>query len=169
MKTKLVLCSMVLGSCMALVAQHTAPPGSAPHTQPTFPQDQTQTPGQAPRSTTPDSSAPQAAPEASQSALGTSVEGCLSSANSSYVVTDNSGSVTQIQVPPSERSKLAPFEGKQVRVTGTPVSAGSPGAVSGSNSPVGSDASSSSRQNRSSLAATSIRMIADSCTKSSPK
>jgi hypothetical protein len=163
MKTKLVFCSMVLGSCMALVGQQTTPPGSAPHTQPTFPQDQTQTPNRAPRSTMPDSSAPQAAPEASQSALGTSVEGCLSSANGSYVVTDNSGSATQIQVPPSERSKLAPFEGKQVRVTGTPLSAGSPGAVSGS------DAGSSSRQNRSALAATSIRLIAESCTKSSPK
>jgi hypothetical protein len=167
MKKKLVLCSMVLGSCMALVAQQTTPPGAAPHTQPTSPQDHNQ--GRAPGSTMPDSSSPQAAPESSQSGLSTTVEGCLSSAGGNYVVTDNSGSVTQIQVPSSERPKLAPFEGKQVQVNGTPLSAGSSGTVSGSNSPAGSDTGSSSRQNRNSLAASSIRMIADSCTKSSPK
>jgi hypothetical protein len=103
------------------------------------------------------------------SAEGTTVEGCLSSSNGNYSVTDSSGSVTQLQVPSSQIAKLAPFEGKQVQVSGTPTSAGQSGAVSGSNAPTGSDAgSSSSRQSSRTLAATAIRLVAETCANAKP-
>jgi len=152
MKSKLVLCSMVLGCSMGLMAQQNSnAPGATP---PTFPQDQSQ------QQTTQPSSSPTAAPDASQQSSQTGqmdksadkqkVEGCLSGTDGNFTLTDKSGMTYQLQ---GENSELAKHVNQEVRIEGMASAAGSASAPSGASSAAGG----------STLTVSKVKKVSDNC------
>ncbi len=194
MKSKLVLCSMVLGCSMGLMAQQSSAPGSAPGTTPpTFPQDQSQQqtspdrqvgsqPGQMGTQTSPSSAPDQTATPDQQDPTSTTksqtgqmdngkseqkqkVEGCLSGTDGNFSLTDKSGMTYQLQ---GENSDLSKHVGQEVRIEGM-VSAASSASSSNSSSPSESSASSSPTSSSSSgntLMVHKVKKISDSCSTS---
>jgi hypothetical protein len=125
MKSKLVLCSMVLGCSLGLMAQqNSTAPGSAPGTTPPiFPQDQSQKqvasqPGHVSTqpSNSPTTMADQMGRQSSQtghmdnnnSGKTEIVEGCLSGTDGNYKVMDKAGTTYQLQGETSELAKVWP-------------------------------------------------------------
>lgn len=81
----------------------------------------------------------------------TTVEGCLSGSNGSYMLTDSQGKSYQLQ---GDTSKLANHVNHEVRVTGTESAAGAPGANSMSNGAGGSEIT---------LDVTSVKHVSKTC------
>jgi hypothetical protein len=144
MKKTLMFGTLLLGCCLAAVAQTGSTPNQTPpaSTPSTFPQDQTgQTPANpatpaAPSAIPPDTSATgmardhakASASEPSDSPVA-DLEGCLSqSSDGAFMLVDKSGNSFQLH---GDRSKFNSYLGKQVRVDGIAGSS-NPGAMSGS-------------------------------------
>ena len=170
MKSKLILCSMVLGCSMGLMAQqsNTAPGSSPGTTPPTFPQDQSQQqvgsqPGQVgsqPNNST-TATDDQMGQQSSQTGqMGNSkssekqkVEGCLSGTDGNFTLTDKSGTSYQLQ---GENSELAKHVGQEVRVEG--MASASTSAASSS-----SEASPSGASSANALTVSKVKKVSDSC------
>ena len=180
MKSKLVLCSMVLGCSMGLMAQQSSTPSSAPGTTPpTFPSDQSGS--QAGQSgslgsnsnATQDQSGQQNSSQSSSTQMGQTstsssgkqkVEGCLSGTDGNYSLVDKAGTSYQLQ---GENSELAKHLGQEVRIEGT-MSAAGMASTSASSSSTGSEASastpsSSSTGSGNTLTVQKVKKISSNC------
>ena len=157
MKSKLALCSMVLGCSMGLMAQQNSnAPGSTP---PTFPQDQSQ------QQTSQPSSSPTAAPDATQQSSQTGqtdtsksgekqkVEGCLSGSDGNFTLTDKSGMTYSLQ---GENSELAKHVNQEIRVEGMASAASGSSAAS----------TSSGASGGSTLTVSKVKKVSDTCASS---
>jgi hypothetical protein len=173
MKKTLTLGTLLLGCCLAAVAQTGSTPNQTPpsSTPSTFPQDQTgQTPSNPappgdPSAIPPDTKAPgQMANQATQASnsQATTVQGCLSqSSEGNFVLADNSGNNFHLR---GDTSQLNSYIGKEVRVEGI--------ATNNSRSPAGAMSSSTTSSGSSSGATTqfsvsSVHKVADTCTTAS--
>ena len=164
MKSKLFLCSMVLGCSMGLMAQqsNTAPGSSPGTTPPTFPQDQSQQQVGSQPGSQPSSSPTATEQQSSQTGqMGTSkssekqkVEGCLSGTDGNFTLTDKSGTTYQLQ---GENSELAKHVGQEVRVDG--MASASSSAASSS-----SEASPSGASSANALTVSKVKKVSDNCT-----
>lgn len=162
---------LILGCCLAAVAQMGSTPNQTPpaSTPSTFPQDQTgQTPANPtqpsdPSAIPPDISARPIAAQSSQASnFQTSVQGCLSlSSDGNFTLADNSGTRYQLR---GDSSQLGAFVGTMIAVDGTiTTSSGSAGAMA---SPTSSDSPGSPASGRQ-LSVSNVRKISDSCATSS--
>lgn len=173
MKSKLILCSMVLGCSMGLIAQQssTAPGATPGTTPPTFPQDQSQQqqvgsqPGQvgSQPSSAPTAADDQMGQQSSQAGqMGSSqkqqVEGCLSGTDGNFTLTDKAGATYQLQ---GENSELAKHVGQEVRIEGMASAAGSASAAS-SNA-----ASPSGASSESTLTVSKVKKVSNTCSSGS--
>ena len=160
MKKTFTLGVLLLGWCLAAVAQTGSTPNQTPpmSTPSTFPQDQTgQTPSNpatpsSPSAIPPDTSAN--GPTASNSQT-TSVQGCLSqSLDGSFLLVDNSGNSFQLR---GDTAQLKDYVGKEIRVNGMamPDSASTAGAMASSTS----GSSESSTQ----MSVNKVHKVSDSC------
>ncbi len=174
MKSKLVLCSMVLGCSMGLMAQQSSAPGSAPGTTPpTFPQDQSSSQvGTQSGQTSSPTATPDAQDQTSQTGKSDSsmsgqkqkVEGCLSGTDGNFTLTDKSGVTYQLQ---GENSELSKHVGQEVRIEGMAAAAATTNSTSSSASS-SSDTSSASPSSASGSSANSlmvhkVKKVSDSC------
>lgn len=160
MKSKLILCSMVLGCSVGLMAQQSDAPGSTP---PTFPQDQqsAQPSGQmGTRSSSPTADTQgQMGQDTSKSADKKKVEGCLSGTDGNFTLTDKSGVTYQLQ---GENSELAKHVGQEVKISGMASASGSSASdSSAASSSAGSQSSNAAGGNA--LTVSSIKKVSDSC------
>ena len=130
----LLLALTLLVSTALLQAQDQAPQGQAPQATP---QDQTPQPEQ-PQDQTPSNSRRMGQMGGHGSAQ--TVEGCLQNSNGTFMLTDSSGTMYQLQ---GDSSKLTEHVGHEVRITGT-TSAGSTASNSGDSAGAASGMPSSS-------------------------
>jgi hypothetical protein len=155
MKKTLTLGTLLLGCCLAAMAQ-----------TPTFPQDQTgQTPSNpappADRSTfPPDTKAPGQSESSSQASnsQATTVEGCLSqSPEGIFMLADNSGNSFQLH---GDTLPLKGYIGKKIQVEGVATSnSGAPAMAS----PTSSESSGSSSGAATQLSVSKVHRLADTC------
>lgn len=130
-------------------------PGAPGQQQPGMPGEVGQQP------TTP---ADQAGQDASASAAGSTVEGCLGGNAGTFTIIDKSGTTYQLQIPAgADTSKLNQHIGEEVRVTGTMANAKQPGDTSAASSTSASGAAGASAS-KPSIAVTKIDKVADKCT-----
>ena len=175
MKSKLVLCSLVLGCSMGLMAQQSSAPGShSSTTPPTFPQDQSQMGSQsgqlgsnsnATRDQTSQSSSQtgQMGP-GSNSGQHQKVEGCLSGTDGNFTLTDKAGTTYQLQ---GENSELSKHVGQEVRVMGSESAAASASSsASSTSSEASSNPSSSSSGSGNTITVHKVKKISDTCSAS---
>lgn len=168
MKSKLVLCSMILGCSIGLMAQQSSAPGSGSGTTPpTFARDQSQQqtmvshPGQiGTRSPLGSNSTVNTQDEAAQTSSPTGqmgptnsdqrqrVEGCLGGTDGNFTLTDKAGMTYQLQ---GENSELAKHIGHEVRIMGMESAAGS---------------TSASPSSENTISVQKVKMISDSCSSS---
>jgi hypothetical protein len=171
MKKILTLGTLLLGCCLAVVAQtgstpNQAPQGAAPSAYP-----QVQTPSEQaspanPSALPPDSNAPgqatqeKAADPAKQTATSqiTTVQGCLSQSADGFMLADKLGKNYQLG---GNTSQLAGLVGKEIQVTGRTISNGSaPGSMS-------SDSSAEPAGALAQISVSKVRKIADVCSAAS--
>jgi len=171
MKKSLTLGTLLLGCCLAVVAQTGQPPAAS--TPSTFPQDQTgQTPSNPatpsnPSALPPDTNASgQMSPDSTQdptqasSALATTAQGCLSqSSDGNFILADASGKQLQLH---GDTSQLASYIGNEVRVDGTSMTGNATGASSMSSS-TSSDPASSASSSAGQFRVTEIHKLSDAC------
>jgi hypothetical protein len=175
MKKILTLGTLLLGCCLAVVAQTGSTPNQAPQgvAPSASPQDQmgqppaNQADPAAPPAVTPDSSAAgqatqeKAADPAKQTATSqiTTVQGCLSKSADGFMLADKLGKNYQLG---GNTSQLAALVGKEVQVTGRTISNGGskPGSMSsdGSAEPAGALAQ---------ISVSKVQKIADVCSAAS--
>jgi hypothetical protein len=153
MKKILTLGTLLLGCCLAVVAQTGSTPNQAPQ-------------GAAPSAVTPDSSAAgqatqgMAADPAKQTATSqiTTVQGCLSQSADGFMLADKLGKNYQLG---GNTSQLAGLVGKEIQVTGRTISNGSaPGSMS-------SDSSAEPAGALAQISVGKVRKIADVCSAAS--
>lgn len=187
MKSKLVLCSMVLGCSMGLMAQQSSSaPGATPGTTtpPTFPQDQSQqqtmpnhqvgsqpaTPGSMPLdqsqsgSQASQTSTSQAGEMGANSGQTQKVEGCLSGTDGNFSLTDKSGVTYQLQ---GSNSDLAKHVGQEVQIEGMASAAGSSASSSAAASSSEAANPSNSTSSNNTLTVSKVKKVSDSCSTSS--
>jgi Protein of unknown function (DUF5818) len=171
MKSKLVLCSMVLGCSMGLMAQQSSSaPGATPGTTtpPTFPQDQSQqttTDKTQSSSQTGQTNTNEAGQMGGHSGNAQKVEGCLSGTDGNFSLTDKSGMTYQLQ---GSNSDLAKHVGQEVRIEGTSSAAGSgASSSSASSSSESASPSSSSTASGNTLTVNKVKKVSDTCSTSS--
>jgi hypothetical protein len=173
MKKILTLGTLLLGCCLAVVAQTGAAPNQTPQgAAPSASQDQmgqppaNQADPAAPPAVTPDSSAAgqatqeKAADPAKQTATSqiTTVQGCLSQSADGFMLADKLGKNYQLG---GNTSQLAALVGKEVQVTGRTISKGSaPGSMS-------SDSSAQPAGALAQISVSKVRKIADVCSAAS--
>jgi len=167
MKKILILGTLLLGCCLAAVAQtgsstNQDQQGAAPSA---YSQDQTvQTPSeQAPSAQPPDSNAPEQSMQAAPTATSqiATVQGCLSQSADGFMLSDNLGNNYQLG---GDTSQLASLTGKEVQVSGMTISNGapSPGAMSSDNADSAGSAAGAQGSNAQ-ISVTKVRKIADVC------
>lgn len=169
MKKAFTLGTLLLGCCLAAVAQAGSTPNQTPPTAtpPTFPQDQTgQTPSNPtspsnPSAIPPDTSATgqasqQTGDQSSNSQI-VSVQGCLSRASDgNFKLASNSGSNFGLR---GDDSELNSYVGNEVSVIGRPVP--NSGSTAGAMSSSTSDPSAAGGEQ---LSVTHVRKVSDVCT-----
>jgi hypothetical protein len=166
MKKSLTLGTLLLGCCLAVVAQTGQPPAAS--TPSTFPQDQT---GQIPSNPATPSNPSALPPDTSatgqrssdstepSSANATTAQGCLSqSSDGNFILADASGKQFQLH---GDTSQLASYIGNEVRVDGTSMTGNATGASSMSSSTSSDPASASSSAAQ--FRVTEIHKLSDAC------
>jgi hypothetical protein len=176
MKKTLTLGTLMLGCCLAAVAQMGSTPNQTPPvtTPSTFPQDQTgQSPANPvnpadPSSLPPDTRAPGSAShdhtgERPSGAPPTKLVGCLSqSSDGNFILADNSGTNFRLR---GDASQLSSLVGKQVQVDGIATMNSDSNAAGSMSSPTSSDsgASPSSSGTAAQFSVSDAHKIADAC------
>lgn len=171
MKKSFTLGTLLLGCCLAAVAQTNQTPPEA-STPPTFPQDQTgqspsnpaipSNPSQLPPDTS--ASAPDYSSDSPDAARGPAItaQGCLSQASDgNFILAESSG--TQFRLH-GDTSLLAAFIGTEVRVDGVPMTgdASNAGSMSSSTSSDSDSPTTSGTQ----LTVTEIHKLSETCPES---
>ncbi len=96
----------------------------------------------------------------------TTVEGCLQGSDGNYTLTDNSGTVYQLQ---GDTSKLSAHVGHEVQITGTTsgASATNPSAGTGATNPTTGTPTAGAQQ--STLTVQKMKHVSKTCKSASPK
>jgi hypothetical protein len=174
MKKLLFLTLILLVSVGWAVAQSTASPSAtpdqsqqpgaaqSPSAQPGAPAQQPGMSGQQPGMPSPADQASQAGQDASATAGGNSIEGCLGGSAGSFTIIDKAGTTYQLQLPAgADSAKLTSHVGEEVRVTGS--MSNEKGGASAASATSASGASGAAG-NQPTIAVTKIDKIADKCT-----
>jgi len=152
MRNLVLLSVLLLGASWAVAQTDQASP-SSPSPSQTSPSQTSPAPDQtSPSQTTPEQASPSEA-SGDQTPVGsgnTSVEGCLSASNGSYVLTADNGTTYQLT---GDTAKLSEHVGHQVKIMGTT----SPASASDSSGTMGSNGSSQTLQ------VASIKHISKTC------
>lgn len=154
MRKTVVLCLFLL--CAVWAFAQTSP------SQPSSPsQSSTPSSSQQPDQSANPSGQGVASSSQSSSATDQKVTGCLNGSSGNYTLTDSSGKTWQLS---GDTSKLSDHVGHKVEITGTASSASSSTSNPSTSNPGGASAGSSSSSEQSTLAVTSMKHIATSCT-----